>query len=69
MQKVLFVCTHNSARSQMAEAALRAKYREFYQAFSAGTNPTKLNPYEKVHPKSVPEMFHFQLSHNYTHLL
>ncbi|MFW9904596.1 MAG: arsenate reductase ArsC [Candidatus Thorarchaeota archaeon] len=45
MQKVLFVCTHNSARSQMAEAALRAKYGEFYQVFSAGTNPTKLNPY------------------------
>jgi arsenate reductase len=31
----------------MAEAALRAKYGEFYQAFSAGTNPTKLNPYVK----------------------
>lgn len=47
MQKVLFVCTHNSARSQMAEAALRASYGEVYHAFSAGTNPTKLNPYVK----------------------
>jgi arsenate reductase len=45
MQKVLFICTHNSARSQIAEAVLRAKYGEDFQAFSAGTNPTKLNPF------------------------
>ncbi|MFX0124150.1 MAG: arsenate reductase ArsC [Candidatus Hodarchaeota archaeon] len=47
MQKVLFVCTHNSARSQIAEAVLRAKYGDFYQAFSAGTSPTRLNPFVK----------------------
>jgi arsenate reductase len=29
----------------MAEAALRAKYGNFYQAFSVGTNPTRVNPY------------------------
>jgi arsenate reductase len=42
---VLFVCTHNSARSQLAEAILRQKYHKFYQVFSAGTQPTDINPY------------------------
>jgi len=43
-QKVLFICTHNSARSQMAEGLLRDIYGEKYEVFSAGTNPTKVNP-------------------------
>ena len=42
---VLFVCTHNSARSQLAEAILRQKYHDYYQVFSAGTQPTGINPY------------------------
>ena len=42
---LLFVCTHNSARSQLAEAILRQKYSNHFQAFSAGTNPTSINPY------------------------
>ena len=44
-QKILFICTHNSARSQMAEALLRHIYGDKYEAYSAGTNPTKINPY------------------------
>lgn len=44
---ILFVCTHNSARSQLAEAILRHKFNEFYLSFSAGTNPTSVNPYVK----------------------
>lgn len=42
---VLFVCTHNSARSQMAEGLLNFLYGNEYQAFSAGTEPSTVNPY------------------------
>lgn len=42
--KVLFVCEHNSARSQMAEGLLRNLYHEKYEVFSAGSKPTKVNP-------------------------
>ena len=43
--RVLFVCTHNSARSQMAEGFLRHLYGDRYEAYSAGTKPSHLNPY------------------------
>lgn len=42
--KVLFICTHNSARSQMAEGYLRARYGDRYEAFSAGTEVTRVHP-------------------------
>jgi len=42
--KVLFLCTHNSARSQIAEGLLRFLYGDEYEVFSAGTNPTQVNP-------------------------
>lgn len=41
---VLFVCTHNSARSQMAEAFLRHFYDRYYEAWSAGTEPRAIHP-------------------------
>ena len=41
--RVLFVCTANAARSQMAEGLLRAKYGDRYEAFSAGTRQTKVS--------------------------
>jgi len=41
---VLFLCEHNSARSQMAEGLLRHVYGEKYEVFSAGSNPTKVHP-------------------------
>ena len=44
MQKVLFVCIHNSARSQMAEAFLNEVGKECFEAESAGLEPGKLNP-------------------------
>ena len=41
--KVLFICTANAARSQMAEGYLRAKYGDRYEAFSAGTRQSSLS--------------------------
>ena len=43
-KKVLFLCTHNSARSQMAEGLLRAIYGDRYEAYSAGVETTTVNP-------------------------
>ncbi len=43
--KVLFVCIHNSARSQMAEAFLNRLGEKDFMAESAGIEPGKLNPY------------------------
>lgn len=39
-QRVIFVCTHNSARSQMAEGMLRAWGGDRFEVFSAGTEAT-----------------------------
>ena len=39
MRTVLFLCTGNSCRSQMAEAIVNARYSEEWRAFSAGTKP------------------------------
>jgi arsenate reductase len=43
-RKVLFVCIHNSARSQMAEAFLNQICGGFFAAQSAGLEPGKINP-------------------------
>ena len=43
-KKVLFICVHNSARSQMAEAFLNEICGEFFEAHSAGLEPGNLNP-------------------------
>lgn len=41
--RVIFVCTANAARSQMAEGLLRAKYSDRYEVFSAGTRQSKVS--------------------------
>jgi arsenate reductase len=46
--KVLFVCTGNSCRSQMAEAIVNARLGDEWEAFSAGTRPAG-----HVHPNAV----------------
>ena len=44
MQRVLFLCTHNSARSQMAEGLLRELGKGQFEVFSAGTEATHVRP-------------------------
>lgn len=44
MKKVLFICVHNSARSQMAEEFLRKYGSEYFEMESAGFKPSNINP-------------------------
>ena|SRR5450631_4192074 len=42
--RVLFLCTHNSSRSQMAEGLLRARGGSTFEVLSAGTQPRTVHP-------------------------
>jgi arsenate reductase len=44
MKRVLFICTHNSARSQMAEALVNGDLKGRVAAYSAGTEPSSVHP-------------------------
>lgn len=44
MKKVLFLSTHNSCRSQMAEAFINHHFRAFLKAYSAGVEPGEIHP-------------------------
>ena len=43
-QTILFLCTHNAARSQMAEGFVNAQFSDLYIARSAGSEPTEVHP-------------------------
>jgi arsenate reductase len=43
-KRVLFICTNNSCRSQMAEGIINHELEDNIEAFSAGTTPTSVNP-------------------------
>ena len=42
--KVIFLCTHNAARSQMAEAFLKKYAGDYFDVYSAGFNPQPIHP-------------------------
>lgn len=57
-QKVLFLCTGNSCRSQMAEALVNGRFSGEWQAFSAGTKPAGY-----VHPKALEALSEIGIQH------
>ncbi len=57
-REVLFVCTGNSARSQMAEAIVNARLGDEWQAFSAGTEPAG-----RVHPFALRVLMEMGIEH------
>ena len=57
-RKVLFLCTGNSCRSQMAEAIINARLGETWEAVSAGTKPAGY-----VHPKALEALSEIGIQH------
>jgi len=57
-QRVLFLCTGNSARSQMAEAIVNARLGDAWQAYSAGTQPAGY-----VHPLALRALSDIGIRH------
>jgi arsenate reductase len=56
--KVLFLCTGNSCRSQMAEAIVNARLGDTWEAVSAGIKPTGY-----VHPKAIAALSEIGIQH------
>ena len=57
-RKVLFLCTGNSCRSQMAEAIINARLGDHWEAVSAGTKPKGY-----VHPKALAALAEIGIQH------
>jgi arsenate reductase len=58
-KKVLFLCTGNSCRSQMAEAIVNARLEDKWDAFSAGTRPVGF-----VHPMALEVLKEIGIKHS-----
>ena len=58
MKKVLFLCTGNSCRSQLAEAIVNAQMGNIWQAVSAGTKPAGY-----IHPKALDALSEIGIQH------
>jgi len=58
VKKVLFLCTGNSCRSQMAEAIINARLGDTWQAVSAGTKPAG-----DIHPKALEALSEIGIRH------
>jgi arsenate reductase len=58
MKKVLFLCTGNSCRSQLAEAIVNARMGDIWQAVSAGTKPAGY-----IHPKALDALSEIGIQH------
>lgn len=58
IRNVLFLCTGNSCRSQMAEAIINAQLGDTWQAVSAGTKPAGY-----VHPKALEALSEIGIQH------
>ncbi len=57
--RVLFLCTGNSCRSQMAEAIVNARLGEQWEAFSAGSRPAN-----SVHPLAIEVLSEIGIEHH-----
>ncbi len=57
-KKVLFLCTGNSCRSQLAEAIVNARLGDEWEAFSAGTRPAGY-----VHPNALRALAEIGIQH------
>ena len=58
IKKILFLCTGNSCRSQLAEAIMNDRYPDIWQAYSAGTYPTGY-----VHPNAIEVLEEIGIHH------
>ena len=57
-KKVLFLCTGNSCRSQLAEAIVNARMGDQWEALSAGVHPASI-----IHPKTLQVLLEWGINH------